>query len=235
AHDADHRAPPLDGDPRRRDPGARAGQRRRARHARLAARRGRPLCRDVAAPAGGRARGGVGSGRRLTICRPAPIVADRLPLDPNGRAETRQFLSGAYFPRRRRAPLRALGLSHKCAGNQRLSGPAGMARLLRARGQVRPNGAFLAKEFRVQDFFRRSVAPYLRTPVAGVTLSLLFMLGAVALGTHSLLAFFSIEGLAIVVGGVLAVAFMSFEAEDVRKALKVIAEMFRKPAAAPPD
>ncbi len=82
---------------------------------------------------------------------------------------------------------------------------------------------------------QRSIEPLLRAPVIGVLFSLLLILGAVVLSTHSPFAFFSIEGLVIVVGGVIAVAFMSFEAEDVRKALGVIAEMFRKPSAVPQD
>jgi chemotaxis protein MotA len=63
----------------------------------------------------------------------------------------------------------------------------------------------------------------------------LFILGAVMLSTHSFLAFFSVEGLVIVVGGVLGVAFMSFEGPDVRKALSIIAAMFKKPSDAAPD
>jgi chemotaxis protein MotA len=49
------------------------------------------------------------------------------------------------------------------------------------------------------------------------------------------LAFFSIEGLVIVVGGVIGVAFMSFDTDDVHKALNAIATLFKKPGNAPPD
>jgi chemotaxis protein MotA len=66
-----------------------------------------------------------------------------------------------------------------------------------------------------------------RTPVVGVALGFLFIVGAIVLSTHSLLAFFSIEGLVVVVGGVIAVAFMSFEAHDVRLALAVIATILK--------
>ena len=52
-HDARHRAPPLDGDRRRRDHRARQGRHRRARHARIAACPRRRLCRDVGPPAPG--------------------------------------------------------------------------------------------------------------------------------------------------------------------------------------
>jgi ABC-type cobalamin/Fe3+-siderophores transport system ATPase subunit len=54
AHDARHRAPALDGDRRRRDHRARQGHDRRARHASIAARFRRRLCRDVEPPARGR-------------------------------------------------------------------------------------------------------------------------------------------------------------------------------------
>jgi chemotaxis protein MotA len=82
---------------------------------------------------------------------------------------------------------------------------------------------------------RRLTLSYARAPMLGVALSFLFILGAVTLSTKRFLAFFSIEGLVIVVGGVIAVAFMSFEAADVQKALEVVAGMFRKPASAAPD
>src|SRR5713226_8488604 len=82
---------------------------------------------------------------------------------------------------------------------------------------------------------RRSLEPFVRGPVIGLAFSFLFILGAVALSTHSLLAFFSIEGLVIVVGGVIGVAFMSYEADDVHKALSVIAALFKRPSDAPQD
>ena len=56
------------------------------------------------------------------------------------------------------------------------------------------------------DICRRYLEPFIRAPVLGLACSFLLLLGAVALSTHSLLAFFSIEGLVIVVGGVIAVA-----------------------------
>jgi chemotaxis protein MotA len=84
-------------------------------------------------------------------------------------------------------------------------------------------------------FCRRFIESYARAPVMGLAFGFLFILGAIMLSTRSFLAFFSIEGLVIVVGGVIAVAFMSFEAEDVRKALDVVARMFRKPGDAAQD
>jgi chemotaxis protein MotA len=84
-------------------------------------------------------------------------------------------------------------------------------------------------------FWRRLLAFYAHAPVMGLASGFLFILGAVMLSTHSLLAFFSIEGLVIVVGGVIGVAFMSFDSDDVHKALNAIATLFKKPNAAPPD
>ena len=83
------------------------------------------------------------------------------------------------------------------------------------------------------SFFRRSLGT--SAPVVGMAFGFLFILGAVMLSTHSFLAFFSVEGLVIVVGGVMGVAFMSFEGADVHKALSVIVAMFKKPNDAPPD
>ncbi|HXQ51368.1 MAG TPA: MotA/TolQ/ExbB proton channel family protein [Stellaceae bacterium] len=90
----------------------------------------------------------------------------------------------------------------------------------------------------MHHFSLNSLRSYARAPLMGVALGFLFILGAIALSTHSLLAFFSIEGLVVVVGGVIAVAFMSFEADDVRRALAVVSAMlkeFKKPHDAPRD
>ena len=65
--------------------------------------------------------------------------------------------------------------------------------------------------------------------ILGATFSLMLVCGAIALGSHSMRAFLSIEGLMIVVGGTLAVAFMSFQAEYVLAALKAMGLMFKKP------
>lgn len=83
--------------------------------------------------------------------------------------------------------------------------------------------------------FRRSFEAFVRYPVLGLAVGFALVLGAVMLSTHSFLAFFSIEGLVVVVGGVIAVAFMSFEADDVRKALDVIAATVKQSRAAPQD
>ena len=78
------------------------------------------------------------------------------------------------------------------------------------------------------SLFRRSLEFFARSPVLALALGFALVLGAVMLSTHSLLAFFSIEGLVIVVGGVIAVAFMSFEAEDVHKALAGVRSLFKR-------
>jgi chemotaxis protein MotA len=83
--------------------------------------------------------------------------------------------------------------------------------------------------------WRRSLGSYPHAPVMGVAFGFLFILGAIALSTHSILAFFSIEGLVIVGGGVIGVAFMSFDRDDVHKALNAIVTMLKKPTNAPPD
>src|SRR5690242_480617 len=65
------------------------------------------------------------------------------------------------------------------------------------------------------------------SPLVGAALGVLFVVISVALSSRSFLAFFSFEGLIIVVGGVIAVAFMSFDGPDVRKALGAIPGMLR--------
>jgi chemotaxis protein MotA len=87
---------------------------------------------------------------------------------------------------------------------------------------------FSAAKEAMRGFSRRYLEPYARAPLVGIGLGFLFILGAIALSTHSLLAFFSIEGLVVVVGGVIAVAFMSFESEDVRQALSVVGAMLKE-------
>jgi len=87
----------------------------------------------------------------------------------------------------------------------------------------------------MRKFWQHSLGSYAHAPVLGVAFGFLFILGAIALSTHSLLAFFSIEGLVIVGGGVIGVAFMSFDRDDVHKALSAIVTMLKKPTNAPPD
>ncbi len=67
-----------------------------------------------------------------------------------------------------------------------------------------------------------------RASIAGAAVGFLLILTAILIGTNNLLGFFSMEGLMIVVGGSLAVAFMSFEANYVMEALRSIGLMFRR-------
>lgn len=67
--------------------------------------------------------------------------------------------------------------------------------------------------------------------IIGATFGLLLVLGAIMLGTENYAAFVSLEGLMIVVGGSLAVAFMSFQANYVIEALKSVGYMFMAPTA----
>ena len=103
-HDARHRAPPLDGDQRRRDHRARQGRHRRARHARLAARPRRRLRRDVGppAPGAGGARGPeAGRGGRGAVGAREPCELTRYrPLSSRGFAKrrTRDHGPGSPYP-----------------------------------------------------------------------------------------------------------------------------------------
>ena len=80
-----------------------------------------------------------------------------------------------------------------------------------------------------QEVSRCGVQPYSRAPIIGAACGFLLVLCSIILSSRDFLAFFSLEGFMIVVGGVIAVAFMSFQADDVRKALRAIVQMFREP------
>jgi chemotaxis protein MotA len=69
---------------------------------------------------------------------------------------------------------------------------------------------------------------YSRASIAGAAIGFFLILSAIFLGTTNVGGFFSLEGLMIVIGGSLAVAFMSFEANYVIEALRSIGLMFRK-------
>lgn len=69
---------------------------------------------------------------------------------------------------------------------------------------------------------------YSRASIAGAAIGFLLILTAILIGTTDVGGFFSIEGLMIVVGGSLAVAFMSFEAHYVMEALRSVGLMFRR-------
>jgi len=69
---------------------------------------------------------------------------------------------------------------------------------------------------------------YSRASIAGAAIGFILIIGAILIGTDNFVGFLSLEGLMIVVGGSLAVAFMSFEASDVIIALKSIGLMFQE-------
>ncbi len=64
--------------------------------------------------------------------------------------------------------------------------------------------------------------------VAGAAFGLFLIVVAVALKSNHFLAFLSLEGFMIVVGGTMAVAFMSFQANHVIEALEGIGLMFKR-------
>ena len=74
--------------------------------------------------------------------------------------------------------------------------------------------------------------PLARAPIVGAGFGLLLVLSPIMLGAHGILLLFSLGALVIVLGGVIATAFMSFDSGDVGKALAAIGAMFRT---APPS
>lgn len=64
--------------------------------------------------------------------------------------------------------------------------------------------------------------------IVGASFGLMLVLGAIIIGAQSFFAFLSLEGFMIVIGGTLAVAFMSYQANYVLEALKAIGLMFKK-------
>lgn len=72
------------------------------------------------------------------------------------------------------------------------------------------------------------IVSYSFSSIIGAAFSFALLIGAIIIGTDNYAAFINIEGAMIVIGGSLAVAFMSFEARDVVAALKAIGLMFRK-------
>ncbi|MCF8495777.1 MAG: MotA/TolQ/ExbB proton channel family protein [Alphaproteobacteria bacterium] len=67
--------------------------------------------------------------------------------------------------------------------------------------------------------------------IIGAAVGFIMILAAIAHGTDNFLAFVNFEGLMIVVGGSLAVAFMSFQANYVIEAIKAIGQMFMQATA----
>ncbi len=75
--------------------------------------------------------------------------------------------------------------------------------------------------------------PYLRPPVIGAAFAAFMVLSPILLGGHIFLMLFSLGGLAIVAGGVITVAFMSFESAEVWLAIDAIKRLFRETGPAP--
>jgi chemotaxis protein MotA len=69
---------------------------------------------------------------------------------------------------------------------------------------------------------------FARAPVMGAAIGGALVLLGICANTNVLVSFFSLSALIIVIGGVIAVAFMSFEAADVHKALEAILAMLWK-------
>lgn len=67
--------------------------------------------------------------------------------------------------------------------------------------------------------------------IIGAIVGCTMIMGAILHGTTNILAFLNLEGLMIVVGGSLAVAFMSFQANYVIDALRSVGQMFLRASA----
>jgi chemotaxis protein MotA len=80
-----------------------------------------------------------------------------------------------------------------------------------------------------------TVPPYARGPVVGAVFGLVMLVSPIAFSGNGFLMLFGLTGLIIVGGGVIATAFMSFSAIDVRCALHAIPAMLRHADAAPTD
>jgi len=76
---------------------------------------------------------------------------------------------------------------------------------------------------------------YAKGPVAGAVFGVVIMLCPLAFSARGFLVLFSLAGLIIVVGGVIATAYMSFQSSDVHKALRAIPAMLRLPLATRTD
>lgn len=67
--------------------------------------------------------------------------------------------------------------------------------------------------------------------LGGVIFGFCLLFGAIALGTDNYRSFLSAEGLLIVVGGTIANAYMSYQAQYVNRAFSAIWHMLKKPSA----
>ena len=74
----------------------------------------------------------------------------------------------------------------------------------------------------------RTSHPFSLASIAGAAFGFALIIVAILVGTSNFMAFLSIEGFMIVIGGTLAVAFMSYQASDVMEALRGVGLMFKK-------
>ena len=81
----------------------------------------------------------------------------------------------------------------------------------------------------MRTFSDPSPQPYATGPLVGAFFGVTIMLSPVAFSAHGYLVLFSLAGLVIVLGGVIATVFMSFQAADVHEALCAIPAMLRQP------
>lgn len=78
---------------------------------------------------------------------------------------------------------------------------------------------------------QKRLSAYSYASIIGAAFGAFLIIMAILVGTRNYFAFLSLEGLMIVVGGSLAVAFMSYQANYVIAALKGIGQMFMKATA----
>jgi chemotaxis protein MotA len=86
----------------------------------------------------------------------------------------------------------------------------------------------MAKSDSKSLFTLRSSHPFSLASIAGAAFGFALIIVAILVGTSNFMAFLSIEGFMIVIGGTLAVAFMSYQASDVIEALRGVGLMFKK-------
>jgi chemotaxis protein MotA len=86
----------------------------------------------------------------------------------------------------------------------------------------------MAKSNSKSLFTLRTSHPFSLASIAGAAFGFALIIVAILVGTSNFMAFLSIEGFMIVIGGTLAVAFMSYQASDVMEALRGVGLMFKK-------
>lgn len=86
----------------------------------------------------------------------------------------------------------------------------------------------MAKSDSKSLFTLRTSHPFSLASIAGAAFGFALIIVAILVGTSNFMAFLSIEGFMIVIGGTLAVAFMSYQASDVMEALRGVGLMFKK-------